>query len=126
MITYRCISVPATANWWLRSPNASNSNNFCNVNTDGTINNNNANNSNGVAPDFILIIGSITVALKRRKTFNERRDTSLKRITSKTVLLMLKHGRFLHGSARRKTEFHVFEKSSLGTLNITTVRKANT
>ena len=39
------------ANWWLRSVNAGNSNNFCNVNTDGSANNNNSGNSNGVAPD---------------------------------------------------------------------------
>ena len=40
------------ANWWLRSVNATNSNNFCLVNTDGSANNNNANNSYGVAPGF--------------------------------------------------------------------------
>jgi len=40
------------ANWWLRSVNASNTNNFCLVNTDGSANNNNANNSYGVAPGF--------------------------------------------------------------------------
>ena len=34
-----------------RSPNAGNGNNVRNVNTSGAINNNNANNSNGVAPD---------------------------------------------------------------------------
>ena len=39
-------------NWWLRSVNASNTNNFCNVNTDGSANNNNAYNSNGFAPGF--------------------------------------------------------------------------
>lgn len=31
----------------LRSPNSGNSNNFLNVNSDGTWNNNNANNTNG-------------------------------------------------------------------------------
>ncbi|MFY0426619.1 hypothetical protein [Vescimonas sanitatis] len=36
----------------MRSPNASNSNNFCNVNTSGAANNNNASNSLGVAPGF--------------------------------------------------------------------------
>lgn len=41
-------------NWWERSPNATNSNNFCNVNSDGNANANNANNSNGVAPGFRL------------------------------------------------------------------------
>ena len=37
-------------NWWERSPHSSNSNNFCAVNTDGTANNNNAGNTNGLAP----------------------------------------------------------------------------
>ncbi|WP_413814751.1 DUF6273 domain-containing protein [Acutalibacter muris] len=39
-------------NWWLRSPRASNSTNFVNVNTDGTVNNTNANNSLAFAPGF--------------------------------------------------------------------------
>ena len=39
-------------NWWLRSPRQDNSNNFVNVNTDGTVNNNNANNSLAFAPGF--------------------------------------------------------------------------
>jgi len=39
-------------NWWERSPNNGNTNNFCNVNNNGNANNNNANNSNGVAPGF--------------------------------------------------------------------------
>ncbi|WP_420908846.1 DUF6273 domain-containing protein [Flintibacter muris] len=39
------------ANWWLRSVNAGNTNNFCNVNTSGAASNNNSGNSNGVAPD---------------------------------------------------------------------------
>lgn len=42
----------AACNWWLRSVNATNTNNFCNVNTDGSANNNNANNSLGVASGF--------------------------------------------------------------------------
>ena len=37
----------------LRSPNAGNGNNVRNVNPDGSLNNNNANNSNGVAPDWV-------------------------------------------------------------------------
>ena len=40
-------------NWWLRSPNVSNSNNVRNVNTSGSLNNNNANNAYGVAPDCV-------------------------------------------------------------------------
>ncbi|MBS6365994.1 MAG: hypothetical protein KH420_01485 [Clostridiales bacterium] len=42
----------AAVNAWCRSVNASNSNNFCLVNTDGTANNNNADNSRAVAPGF--------------------------------------------------------------------------
>ncbi|WP_442913130.1 DUF6273 domain-containing protein [Lawsonibacter sp. JLR.KK007] len=45
------ILIKPPANWWLRSVNAGNTNNFCNVNTDGSPNNNNSGNSNGVAPD---------------------------------------------------------------------------
>ncbi len=40
------------ANAWCRSVNAGNTNNFCLVNTNGNANNNNANNSWAVAPDF--------------------------------------------------------------------------
>lgn len=40
--------------WRLRSPNPGNSNNVYNVNTSGSLNNNNANNTgNGLAPDCI-------------------------------------------------------------------------
>lgn len=38
------------ANVWCRSVNSSNSNNFCLVNSDGSANNNNANNSWALAP----------------------------------------------------------------------------
>lgn len=44
-------------NWWLRSPRASNSNTFVGVYADGTVNNNNANYSNGFAPGFCMDIG---------------------------------------------------------------------
>lgn len=37
-------------NWWLRSPNSGNSNNFCNVDSSGSANNNNASNANLLAP----------------------------------------------------------------------------
>jgi hypothetical protein len=40
-------------NWWLRSPNTTNSNNVRNVNTSGELNNNNANNANGLVPDCV-------------------------------------------------------------------------
>ncbi len=43
-------------NWWLSSPSASNTTNFCNVNNNGNANNNDARNGNGVAPDFIRVI----------------------------------------------------------------------
>ena len=42
--------------------NASNTNNFCNVNTDGSANNNNANWSNGFAPGFKNNLGPERVA----------------------------------------------------------------
>ena len=38
--------------WWLRSVNATNSNTFCNVNTDGSATSNNAHWSKGFAPGF--------------------------------------------------------------------------
>ena len=37
-------------NWWERSANSGNSNNFCNVTSGGNADWNNANNANGVAP----------------------------------------------------------------------------
>lgn len=42
----------SAGNWWLRTPN-SNANNERNVNTTGAVNNNNANNANGVAVDYM-------------------------------------------------------------------------
>ena len=44
------MALPNSVNWWERSPNGSNSNNFCYVNNNGNANNNNATNSYGVAP----------------------------------------------------------------------------
>lgn len=38
-------------NWWLRTPNVGNANNSRNVNTSGSLDNNNANNGNGASPD---------------------------------------------------------------------------
>ena len=52
VFTYNRVRI--AVNWSLRSPNSSNSNNFVNVNTDGTVNNNNANYSNGFAPGFYI------------------------------------------------------------------------
>ena len=45
-------SPPLAAWWWLRSANYNNNNNFCNVNTDGSANNNNARNAAALAPGF--------------------------------------------------------------------------
>ena len=41
----------SNAYWWLSTPNSDNTNNAWNVNSDGTINNNNVNNVYGLAPD---------------------------------------------------------------------------
>ncbi|GAA6455910.1 hypothetical protein K200098A10_24610 [Flavonifractor plautii] len=43
---------PAAVNAWTRSAYAGNNDNFCLVNTDGTPNNNNADNSRALAPGF--------------------------------------------------------------------------
>ena len=40
--------------WWLRAPNPTNANNERNVNTSGALNNNNANNGNGLAADYTI------------------------------------------------------------------------
>ena len=44
------LSPLTAANVWRRSVNSGNSDNFCLVNTDGSANNNNANNSWALAP----------------------------------------------------------------------------
>ena len=46
-----CPHFGSARNAWLRSPNPSNGNNVRNVNTDGSLNNNNAYNGNGAAVD---------------------------------------------------------------------------
>lgn len=43
-------------NWWLRSANSNNDNNVGYVNSTGNVNNNRANNGNGVAPDLNFLI----------------------------------------------------------------------
>ena len=40
-------------NWFLRVPNPWNANNERNVNTDGSLNNNNARNANGAVADYV-------------------------------------------------------------------------
>lgn len=42
-------------NWWLRSPYVGNTTNFCNVNSNGTANNNNASNTYGVAAGLCAV-----------------------------------------------------------------------
>ena len=51
----RLLSEILANNWWSRSPNVTNATNFWNVNTNGGSNNNNANNTNGLAPDLLTI-----------------------------------------------------------------------
>ncbi|MCB7043051.1 DUF6273 domain-containing protein [Flavonifractor plautii] len=63
--------------WWLRSVNATNSNNFCNVNTDGSANNNNANWSNGFAPGFKDRLGPEQVAKCEAAPQNLKEDLTL-------------------------------------------------
>lgn len=50
MFSYLGCILRSAYNWWERSPNVGNTNNFWNVNTNGNNNNNNANNSYGVCP----------------------------------------------------------------------------
>lgn len=45
--------------WWLRSPLTGNADRFVNANTNGSYNNNNANNSNGVA--FGIFLGLVLI-----------------------------------------------------------------
>ena len=49
-VHYKHNATGTAANAWCRSVNSGNSNNFCLVNTDGSANNNNANNSWALAP----------------------------------------------------------------------------
>lgn len=44
----------SAANWWTRSPNTNNTNNAWNVNSDGSYNNNNVTNTNGLRPASML------------------------------------------------------------------------
>ena len=95
-------------NWWLRSPNYNNTNNFCNVNTDGSTNNNNANNSLALLAGFYGT-GSNVVA-KAKDDLRKRRGTSLGNlklpIDDLTRTLLAWRGMTL-------TTFHVSGQSSL-------------
>lgn len=52
-----CPAGGSANNWWERSPHDSNSSNFCLVNSDGTANNTNANNTNLLAPFGCFLTG---------------------------------------------------------------------
>lgn len=91
---HRCIPSSLTI-WWERSLNSGNTNNFCNVNTNGTANNNNARNSNGVAPDFKTVW--VAKSTKGNMTLFERSDVSRGLKRPKSIPPMALHGRFLHG-----------------------------
>ena len=54
------LAVSSAGNWWERSPNGSNTTNFCNVNNDGTANWNNASNANLLAPFGYITTGQIS------------------------------------------------------------------
>ena len=90
-------------NWWLRSVNASNTNNFCNVNTDGSANNNNAYNSNGFAPGFKNNLGAEQVANCEAVPQTLKENLTLGDWPAMRGLHSLNHhsirrpGRFLHG-----------------------------
>ena len=125
------VSIPATAaNWWERSPNATNDNNFCNVNTSGAANNNNASNSLGLAPDFVSRLyrrRSNAVARKARQTFTKGEIFPVSK--DRNSFLMLTHERRAAGGRPRAwrgtclTPFHVQQLSRLdGTLQDTCTR----
>ncbi len=58
--------------FWLRTPNASNANNvrICNATNGGALNNNNANNSNGVAP----IVGIVRFEYRKGKQYVSHKE----------------------------------------------------
>ena len=58
--------------WWLRSPNVGNANNVRLVNPSGELNNNNATNTNGVAPDCEK--RSFIVSLQRPKSMHSHKE----------------------------------------------------
>lgn len=107
----------------LRSPNRFDRDYFCLADRDGQPNYNNADNSNGVAPDFI-IRRSITVACVVNKDLYERRGTSRdvspklpSDANARTLLAWWKD--------MCSIPFHVYWESSLAALYSITVRRAN-
>ena len=65
-VAYNHSAVSTAVWWWLRSANYNNSNNFCDVNTDGSYNHNNANYSAGLRPGFYRY--TVTWSSQVRKT----------------------------------------------------------
>ena len=53
-VKYKHSDTSPAAYWWVRSPNYSNNNNFCNVYTSGSASNYSSRNSCGVAPAFLV------------------------------------------------------------------------
>ena len=69
------LSPLTAANVWCRSVNSGNSNNFCLVNTDGSANNNNANNSWALAP--LILHNWVKCSNECEPDPCKRKDTSL-------------------------------------------------
>lgn len=65
--------------WWTRTPNGSNANNEYNVNPTGANDNNNANNSNGVAPDYKKRQFQVTDKANAEPSCRESLSSSTKR-----------------------------------------------
>lgn len=70
------VSDSLAAWWWLRSANYNNNNNFCNVNTDGSANNNNARNASALSPGF-CDARSNGSSQTTKDDLRKRRNTSL-------------------------------------------------
>ena len=102
-VKYQHTATTSACSWWLRSVNASNTNNFCNVNTDGSANNNNAYNSNGFAPGFKNNLGPEQVANCEAVPQTLKENLTLGDWSAMRGLHSLNHhsirrpGRFLHG-----------------------------
>ena len=74
----------STANWWCRSANYSNANNFCNVNTNGNANNNNSRNSYGLAP--IYLMSHFEKTFRKGEVFSRRKSKRLADVMARTLL----------------------------------------
>ena len=68
-VRYKHNDLSSAVYWWESSPNYNNTNNFANVNTNGSANNNNANNVNALAPDFKIIWVTYSSHRAKKKPF---------------------------------------------------------